>query len=624
MATARRVRGIVSHSAVVVTVSRRTVVAAIVTVSPSVTVPRVKAAVSVAALVPVVVTVSRRTAVAAIVTVSPSVTVPRVKAAVSVAASVPVAVTVSRPTVAAAIVTVSPSVTVPRVKAAASVAASVPVVVTVSRPTVVAAIVTVSPSVTVPRVKAAASVAASVRRPYGGGDRDRKPFGDRAPREGSGERRSFGAGDRKPPYSGGGDRDRKPFGDRAPREGGGERRSFGAGDRDRKPFSGGDNRKPFGNREDRPARSFDRGDSGPRQFGRDRAEDRPVRVPNARDLRSANRPDRERSPQIDEDVTGKELDRATQHQIKTLEDNSAEWVARHLVMAGRLIDEEPELAFQHALAASRRGGRLAAVREAVGLTAYAAGHYGEALREFRTYRRISGSNMHLPVMADCERGLGRPDRALEMARSEEAKDLDAPGKVELAIVAAGARTDLGQFDAAVSELEIIQLDINRAFSYSPRLFRAYADALTAAGRAGEAEKWQRQALVAENALGLGVDEDPDIIDLGWDEEEEAREEEQQRRLVAQQSAPIAEERAPRAASAEAVAGLPETQAAEDGLKALEEGSDDADSEFFASDDAESDEDSVEQDALDRSEVLGTDDSHDEHANHANHSEHVED
>ncbi len=301
-------------------------------------------------------------------------------------------------------------------------------------------------------------------------------------------------------------------------------------------FGGGDNRKPFGDRQERAPRSFDRGDSGPRQFGRDRPEDRPARVPNARDLRSANRPDRERSPQIDEDVTGKELDRATQHQIKTLEANSAEWVARHLVMAGRLIDEEPELAFQHALAASRRGGRLAAVREAVGLTAYAAGHYGEALREFRTYRRISGSNVHLPVMADCERGLGRPDRALDVARSEEAKDLDAPGKVELAIVAAGARTDLGQLDAAVAELEIAQLDINRAFSYSPRLFRAYADALAAVGREQEAEKWQRQAVVAENALGLGADEEPDIIDLGWDEEEEAREEEARRRLLAQQKA----------------------------------------------------------------------------------------
>ncbi|MFE8887359.1 hypothetical protein ACFYLX_16090 [Pseudarthrobacter enclensis] len=265
-------------------------------------------------------------------------------------------------------------------------------------------------------------------------------------------------------------------------------------------------------------------------------------------------------------------------------------MARHLVMAGRLIDEEPELAFQHALAASRRGGRLGAVREAVGLTAYAAGHYGEALREFRTYRRISGSNVHLPVMADCERGLGRPDRALDVARSEEAQDLDAPGKVELAIVAAGARTDLGQLDAAVAELEIPQLDMNRAFSYSPRLFRAYANALSAVGRNDEADKWNRQAVVAENALGQGVDEEPDIIDLGWDEEEEAREEAERRRLRehAQKASADAESADPSAsrtaASSDAGSG--------DGV---DENVDDQDSDYFTSDDAESDEDSVEED-----------------------------
>ena len=431
------------------------------------------------------------------------------------------------------------------------------------------------------------------RKPFG--DRDRKPFGDR-------DRKPFSGGGERKPY---GDRDQKPFGDRPRRDGEGDRRGFG----------GGENRRPFGERSERPGRSdrqdraprsFDRGpgrgDAGPRTFGRDRQEDRPVREPNVRDLRSANRPDRERSPQIDEDVTGKELDRATQHQIKTLEAKSAEWVARHLVMAGRLIDEEPELAFQHALAASRRGGRLAAVREAVGLTAYAAGHYGEALREFRTYRRISGSNVHLPVMADCERGLGRPDRALDVARSEEAQDLDAPGKAELAIVAAGARTDLGQLDAAVAELEIPQLDINRAFSYSPRLFRAYADALAGVGRNDEAEKWRKQAVVAENALGQGVDEEPDIIDLGWDEEEEAREEAERRRLLDRASQ--ASETAPKAASAE---GAPAAQAAE--LQAAEANAelqdsepqdasiDDQEADYFVSDDAESDEDSVEQDEL---------------------------
>ncbi|MUU70102.1 hypothetical protein [Pseudarthrobacter sp. GA104] len=486
------------------------------------------------------------------------------------------------------------------------------------------------------------------RKPFG--DRDRKPFGDRPRRDGEGERKPFGAGERKPfgdrdrkPY---GDRENRSFGDRPRRDGEGERKPFGAGDRkpfgdrDRKPFGdrdkkpfgdrprrdgegdrrsfgGGENRKPFGERSERPdrgdrgdrpdraPRSFDRGSSregaGPRNFGRDRQEDRPVRVPNARDLRSANRPDRERSPEIDEDVTGKELDRATQHQIKTLEAKSAEWVARHLVMAGRLIDEEPELAFQHALAASRRGGRLAAVREAVGLTAYAAGHYGEALREFRTYRRISGSNVHLPVMADCERGLGRPDRALDVARSEEAQDLDAPGKVELAIVAAGARTDLGQLDAAVAELEIPQLDINRAFSYSPRLFRAYADALAGVGREAEAEKWRKQAVVAENALGQGVDEEPDIIDLGWDEEEEAREEAERRRLL--ERASQASETATSAVSstdAASAAGAAGADFAAESAEQQDTAIEDQESDYFASDDAESDEDSVEPDELETS------------------------
>ena len=444
------------------------------------------------------------------------------------------------------------------------------------------------------------------RKPFGErdgkkfGDRDRKPFGDRPRREGEerrsfgdrpardGERRGFGDRDRgerkfgeRKPF----DRDRKPFGDR-PRRDGEERRSFG--DRDR-----GD--RKFGDRPGRGPRNFD----GPRDGrGTGPREDRPARVPNAADLRSANRPERDRSPEIDDDVTGQELDRATKNQIKTLESTNANWVAKHLVMAGRLMDIDPELSFQHALAASRRGGRLAVVREAVGLTAYAAGHYGEALREFRTYRRISGSNVHLPVMADCERGLGRPDRALDVVRSPEAQDLDAPGKVELAIVASGARADLGQVDAAVAELEIPQLDINRAFSYSPRLFRAYADALTAAGRGPEAERWLRQAVVAEDALGVGQFEEPDIIDLGEDDEDTVKP--RFRR----------DEAAAAAAGDDAAAGdtgetaqqqfrgeeAPEVGDVEDGDVEL----DDAESSYFESDDAESDADSVEEDVLDES------------------------
>ncbi len=92
-------------------------------------------------------------------------------------------------------------------------------------------------------------------------------------------------------------------------------------------------------------------------------------------------------------------------------------------MAAQLLDEDPELAYAHAQAAQRRAGRVGLVREALGIAAYQVGHYEEALRELRTARRLTGSSEHLAVMADCERGLGRPERALDLAASDEAKTL---------------------------------------------------------------------------------------------------------------------------------------------------------------------------------------------------------
>ena len=134
------------------------------------------------------------------------------------------------------------------------------------------------------------------------------------------------------------------------------------------------------------------------------------------DIRAANRPDRERSPEIDPSVTGNELDKETLRELRFLDEKHRPWVAKHLVMAGALIDVDPELAFAHAEAASRRGGRVALVREAVGLTAYAAGKYSEALRELRTHRRISGVHDHIATIADCERAVGRVEKALETLR----------------------------------------------------------------------------------------------------------------------------------------------------------------------------------------------------------------
>ncbi|GAA4110667.1 hypothetical protein GCM10022249_09890 [Enteractinococcus coprophilus] len=190
-------------------------------------------------------------------------------------------------------------------------------------------------------------------------------------------------------------------------------------------------------------------------------------------------------------------------------------------MAGRLMEDDPELAFAHALAASRRGGRLGVVREAAGMTAYAAGKFSEALREFRTYRRISGDNAHLPEMVDSERALGRLEKALEMAAEVPREKLPVTSRVELAIVLAGIHLDQEKPEEALKALEIPELNPRRGFSYSPRLFTAYSHALDAAGRTTEARKWASLATRAEHALGMHVEPEPEILDISDEDDETA-------------------------------------------------------------------------------------------------------
>jgi hypothetical protein len=91
-------------------------------------------------------------------------------------------------------------------------------------------------------------------------------------------------------------------------------------------------------------------------------------------------------------------------------------------------------------------------------------------------------------MADCERGLGRPLKALDMAGSPEVKRLDKAGEIEMRIVASGARRDLGELDAAVITLTCKELK-TEGEEWAVRLRYAYADALHAAGRKAEATEW---------------------------------------------------------------------------------------------------------------------------------------
>jgi tetratricopeptide (TPR) repeat protein len=177
----------------------------------------------------------------------------------------------------------------------------------------------------------------------------------------------------------------------------------------------------------------------------------------------------------------------------------AEQVQLRLVAAGEALDEDPETALAHALVARRLASRIPAVREAAGLAAYRAGEWQTAIGELRTYHRMSGHSTHVAVLADCERALGRPERAIDLYRAADAEQLSREEAVELLIVAAGARADLGQLDAALAMLQI--RDLESSESWVARLRYAYADVLLAVGRTEDAREWfARAAEVDEDAM----------------------------------------------------------------------------------------------------------------------------
>ncbi|HJV13365.1 MAG TPA: hypothetical protein VJ625_05675 [Propionibacteriaceae bacterium] len=201
---------------------------------------------------------------------------------------------------------------------------------------------------------------------------------------------------------------------------------------------------------------------------------------------------RENEPAVPEGVDTRSLHPSVRAELRGLPKELAEIVAAHLVVAGRLIDDDPELAYAHAEAARRRAARLPIVREAAAEAAYAAGRYDVALSEFRALRRMTGTQDYLPVLADCERALGRPHNALKLARESDRVGLDPALRIEMIIVEAGARRDLGQEEEARRILERAVSAV-RTGAVPPlavaRLRYAYADALLHADKEAEARRW---------------------------------------------------------------------------------------------------------------------------------------
>lgn len=202
-------------------------------------------------------------------------------------------------------------------------------------------------------------------------------------------------------------------------------------------------------------------------------------------------------PAIPDDVTGFELDRSVKNQLRTLSKENAVGVGQHLVMVAAFLDSDIEAAQAHAETAVRRAGRVPAAREALGLVHYRKGEWAKALSEFRTARRLSGSSHMLPFMVDAERGLGRHERALDLAASPEAASLTQDERIELAIVVSGIRRDLGQHEAAVVGLQLPQLNAGSRQPWAARLFYAYAEALLAKGDEDGALTWFGHAASAD-------------------------------------------------------------------------------------------------------------------------------
>lgn len=173
-------------------------------------------------------------------------------------------------------------------------------------------------------------------------------------------------------------------------------------------------------------------------------------------------------------------------------------VAR-LLVAARLEFERGDLPRARAFvdAAKRRAARVAAVRAAAGEVAYAMADFPTAMSDLKAARRIAGGSEYLPMIADCERGLGHPDRAIAALQPLLRSRVDPSVRAEALIVVSGARGDLGQWDAAALTLKVPELTTLPAGTARARLQYAYADALHHAGRDLEAREWMHRAAASD-------------------------------------------------------------------------------------------------------------------------------
>ena len=243
--------------------------------------------------------------------------------------------------------------------------------------------------------------------------------------------------------------------------------------------------------DERPRSDRPRSDERPRSDGprSDSYQGRDARDEDSRESRG---------PWIPEEIIFEDLDKSVRFELQTLPESLQERVGRHLLAAEVALGQDDlESALEHSRQAKKLAGRVAVVREANGTIEYLAGEYSAALNELRAVRRMTGNSDFVAIMADCERGLGRPEKAIEFLKSIPASQMSPETRIEALIVSAGARADMGQVDAALLMLNVGALTSLPPGDLRARMQEAYSVLLEQAGRAGEVQKWRSRAIKSD-------------------------------------------------------------------------------------------------------------------------------
>ena len=144
--------------------------------------------------------------------------------------------------------------------------------------------------------------------------------------------------------------------------------------------------------------------------------------------------------------------------------------------------------------------RSVSIREFLGLALYRSERWAEAVTELSAYRRISGSRSQNPVLADCYRAMGKPERALELCAELDPEADQVAVVYECAIVAAGALAEMGQVDAAIARLEALELRPAVAEQHHVRAWYVLADLLERKGRFSRAREYFEAVAAADPEL----------------------------------------------------------------------------------------------------------------------------